>query len=48
MYDYNPFAKQLQDDLVYYSRVWILLVPTERLASLDIDYLFEVLMNGEG
>jgi hypothetical protein len=48
MYDHIPFAEPLRDDLVHHSRVQIPLAPTGRPASLDMDYLFEVLMDGEG
>ena len=45
---WNDFAEPLRCDLVHHSRSTIPLVPTGNLASIDMKYLVEVLLEPSG
>lgn len=44
----SPFAQTMRDDLVHHSRVRIPIAPTGQAASIDMDYLFEILFEPAG
>jgi hypothetical protein len=46
--DWSSFAEPLRGDLVHHSRTHIPLVPTGRIASVDMKYLVEVLFEPSG